>query len=180
MGARNETQVLWKRSMCSLPIASSLQPPNNTCHPVKLTEEMYHIHVVPLDSPCPTSLGVLCKKVCPFNNNIQQSVEVTSAARLLPAWAIFSPWMRLESLCTHVSDFLEYWTVVSLDVSETLQLVLHLLTSLSCLIQPELKGGDVVSSILSHKHHSRTGEPVASTIEQAAGHGANEDLLSFI
>lgn len=68
--------------MCSSAVESSLPPPNNACHPVKLTEEMYHIQAVALHSPCPTSLGVLCRKVCPINNDIQQSVEVTSASKV--------------------------------------------------------------------------------------------------
>lgn len=87
--------------------------------------------------------------------------------------------MRLESLCPPVSDFSECWKVVSLDASKTLQLVLRLLTSLSCLIQTS---SEMVtwSPIRSHKHHSCTGEPAASAIEQAAAQGANKDILSFI
>lgn len=131
------------------------------------------------------ALLTLCPWVCYVEKYVSSTTIFNSLwrlllqARLLPAWAIFSPWMRLERLCPPVSDFSEYGKVDSLDTSKTLQLVLHLLTSLSCLIQTS---SEMVtwSPIRSHKHHSRTGEPAASATEQAAAQGANKDILSFI
>lgn len=84
---------------------------------------MYHIYIVALSPPCTPSLGCYVEKYVPSNNNIQKhgppilkSVEITSVAELLPAWAILLLRTRLGSLCIHVSNFPEYRRVVSYDV----------------------------------------------------------------
>lgn len=141
---------------------------------------MYHIHVVPLPSPHPTSLGVLCRKVCLFNNNIQQSMEVTSASKVASSLGHL---LTMDEAGESVPSCLRF-----LWIPESCLLGCFKDTAAGAppadiplwSHTDKLWDGDGVSPVLSHKHHSRTGEPAASAKEQATGHGANEDILSFI